>query len=69
MSPKLILEIIALGFLIQGTFFAIFRIDKLIDKEKIKEDPKEALRVQVILFICNLIFWRAIIFFVERFLK
>ena len=69
MSPKLILEIIALGFLIQGTFFAIFRIDRLIDKEKIKEDPKEALRVQLILFVFNLIFWGAIIYFAERFLK
>lgn len=69
MSFKLILVIIATGFLIQGMFFAVFRADELIDKEKIDENPKETLRVQGILFAVNLVFWGAVILFAEYFLK
>ena len=69
MSIKLIVEIIVLGFLIQGMFFAVFRADKLVDHEKFNENPNEALKIQGIIFLSNLIFWGAIIYFAERFLK
>jgi len=48
MSVKSILQIIAIGFIIQGTFFAILKANgkELYDHEKTKNNPKEALKVQ-----------------------
>lgn len=70
MSVKNILQIIAIGFIIQGTFFAILKANgkELFDHEKTKNNPKEALKVQVKLLVFNLIFWGIIIFLVLRFI-
>jgi hypothetical protein len=69
MSFKTILVIISVGFIIQGTFFAVFYRGKPIyDREKVKDNPKEALKVQGKLLLYNLLYWGVVIFLVRFFL-
>jgi len=70
MNLKTILAIISVGFIVQGTFFAVlkYRGIEIYDHEKTKNNPKEAFRVQASLLLFNLIYWGVIIFLVRFFL-
>jgi len=66
MNLKTILVIVSVGFIIQGTFFAVFYRGKSIyDREKVKDNPKEALRVQGKLLLYNLLYWGVVIILVH----
>ena len=69
MNPKEILVIVAVGFILQGMFYAIFKPNQFINWKTVNTNPNKARKVQLNIFVGNLVYWGIIILLVHRFLK